>query len=226
MASSEGLGGRVEGSGRQFRGRHSHGARGREGERPRRDSPRPARERGADGGLDRSARPAGSEVPARAGEGAGIRPARDRPHPAGQKVLAAGIVLKEEVAQPTTDLLRSGKWRSVDFRRYDTKAFAPLIRPGKRHVLGAYIERIRRIFLSMGFTEIQGDFVLSAFWNFEALFQPQDHPARDQLDTFYLSKPAMMPLPDEGIVRRVAEAQENRGTNRVTRGGHTRRRDG
>src|SRR5437867_4387560 len=86
---------------------------------------------------------------------------------AGQKVLAAGIELTEEVAQPTADLLRSGKWRSVDFRRYDTKAFAPLIRPGKRHVLGAYIERIRRIFLSMGFTEIQGDFVLSAFWNFD-----------------------------------------------------------
>src|SRR3989475_1653295 len=146
--------------------------------------------------------------------------------PAGEKIVAAGLELKEEVAQPTTDLLRSGKWRGVDFRRYDTKAFAPLIRPGKRHVLGAYIERIRRIFLSMGFTEIQGDFVLSAFWNFDALFQPQDHPARDQLDTFYLSKPATMPLADEGIVRRVAEAQENRGTNRVTRGGHTRRRDG
>src|SRR6266704_5986272 len=69
---------------------------------------------------------------------------------AGQKVLAAGIELKEEVAQPTSDLSQSGKWKTVDFRRYDTKAFAPLIRPGKRHVLGAYIERIRRIFLSMG----------------------------------------------------------------------------
>jgi len=135
---------------------------------------------------------------------------------AGQKVLAAGIELKEEVAQPTTDLLRSGKWRGVDFRRYDTKAFAPLIRPGKRHVLGAYIERIRRIFLSMGFTEIQGDFVLSAFWNFDALFQPQDHPARDQLDTFYLSKPATMPLPDEGIVRGVAEAHETGGATGST----------
>src|SRR3989441_2534217 len=136
--------------------------------------------------------------------------------PAGQKVLAAGIELKEEVAQPTTDLLRSGKWRGVDFRRYDTKAFAPLIRPGKRHVLGAYIERIRRIFLSMGFTEIQGDFVLSAFWNFDALFQPQDHPARDQLDTFYLSKPAKMPLPDDEIVQRVAEAHETGGATGST----------
>src|SRR5947199_358428 len=84
------------------------------------------------------------------------------------------------------------------------------------NVLGAYIERIRRIFLSMGFTEIQGDFVLSAFWNFDALFQPQDHPARDQLDTFYLSQPATMPLPDEGIVRRVAEAHETGGSTGST----------
>jgi phenylalanyl-tRNA synthetase alpha chain len=136
--------------------------------------------------------------------------------PAGEKILAAGLELKEEVAQPTTDLLRSGKWRDVDFRRYDPKAFAPLIRPGKRHVLGAYIEKIRRIFLSMGFTEIQGDFVLPAFWNFDALFQPQDHPARDQLDTFYLSKPSKMPLPDEGVVRRVSEVHETGGSTGST----------
>lgn len=131
--------------------------------------------------------------------------------PAGERLLAAGLTLKEEVAQPTVDLLRSGKWRDVDFRRYDTRAFAPLIRPGKRHVLGAYIEKVRRIFLSMGFVEIDGDFVQSAFWNFDALFQPQDHPARDQLDTFYLEKPSTIPLPDEAIVRRVAEAHENGG---------------
>jgi phenylalanyl-tRNA synthetase alpha chain len=136
--------------------------------------------------------------------------------PAGEKILAAGLELKEEVAQPTTDLLRSGKWRDVDFRRYDAKAFAPLIRPGKRHVLGAYIEKVRRIFLSMGFTEIQGDFVLPAFWNFDALFQPQDHPARDQLDTFYLSQPSKMPLPDEGVVRRVAEVHETGGSTSST----------
>src|SRR2546422_8806611 len=95
-----------------------------------------------------------------------------------QKVLAVWYEMKEEVSHPTTDRWQSGKWKPVDFRLYDTKAFAPLIRPGKRHVLGAYIERIRRIFLSMGFTEIEGDFVLPAFWNFDALFQPQDHPAR------------------------------------------------
>jgi phenylalanyl-tRNA synthetase alpha chain len=130
---------------------------------------------------------------------------------AGEKLLAAGVTLKEEVAQPTSALLQSGKWREVDFRRYDTRAFAPLVRPGKRHVLAAYIEKVRRIFLSMGFTEIEGDFVQSAFWNFDALFQPQDHPARDQLDTFYLAKPSAVPLPDDAIVRRVADAHETGG---------------
>ncbi len=130
---------------------------------------------------------------------------------AGQKIVAAGLVVKEEVAQLDAKLLRSGRWREVAFRPYDTKAFAPLLRPGKRHVLSAYLERIRRIFLSLGFTEIAGDFVLPAFWVFDALFQPQDHPARDQLDTFYLERPDALPLPEERLVRRVAEVHETGG---------------
>ncbi|HYM39369.1 MAG TPA: phenylalanine--tRNA ligase subunit alpha [Thermoplasmata archaeon] len=131
--------------------------------------------------------------------------------PAGEKVLAAGIELKPEATLLTTDLLRDGKWRGVDFRRYDTRAFAPTVWPGKRHVLGAYLEKIRRIFLEMGFTEIDGDYVQSAFWNYDALFQPQDHPARDQLDSFYLSKPRTVALPEDAVVRRVAEAHETGG---------------
>ncbi len=131
--------------------------------------------------------------------------------PAGEKVVAAGLELKPEATVVTTDLLRDGKWRGVDFRRYDPKAFAPLAWPGKRHVLSAYLEKIRRIFLEMGFTEIDGDYVQSAFWNYDALFQPQDHPARDQLDSFYLAKPRTVPLPSDAIVRRVADAHETGG---------------
>lgn len=131
--------------------------------------------------------------------------------PAGERILAAGITLRPEVTQLTTEVLQSGKWRDADFRAYDPKAFAPLIRPGKRHVLGAYIERIRRIFLSMGFTEIAGDFVQPAFWVFDALFTPQDHPARDLLDTFYVVRPEKLPLPEDDIVRKVAEAHESGG---------------
>jgi phenylalanyl-tRNA synthetase alpha chain len=51
----------------------------------------------------------------------------------------------------------------------------------------------REIFLEMGFEEMPtNSFVESSFWNFDALFQPQQHPARDAHDTFFLSQPASM----------------------------------
>ena len=40
----------------------------------------------------------------------------------------------------------------------------------------------------LGFSEILGNMTQSSFWNFDALFTPQDHPARELQDTFYLEK--------------------------------------
>lgn len=46
----------------------------------------------------------------------------------------------------------------------------------------------RKIFVSMGFEEMPtNNYVESSFWNFDALFQPQQHPARDAHDTFFLT---------------------------------------
>ena len=130
---------------------------------------------------------------------------------AGRKVLARGVELKEEVAQLTPELITSGKWRSVEIRGYDVRAFAPTIHPGKVHILTEYVEKIRRIFIGMGFTEISGDWVQPAFWVFDALFQPQDHPARDVLDTLYTDAKAPLGLPADDVVRRVAEVHETGG---------------
>ncbi|HLE45969.1 MAG TPA: phenylalanine--tRNA ligase subunit alpha [Thermoplasmata archaeon] len=130
---------------------------------------------------------------------------------AGRRVLAGGVELKEEVAQLTPELLRTGRWKEVEIRPYDVRAFAPTVHPGKAHILSEYIERIRGIFLSMGFTEIQGDYVQNAFWVFDALFQPQDHPARDVLDTMYVDVATPPGLPADELVRRVAEVHETGG---------------
>lgn len=44
----------------------------------------------------------------------------------------------------------------------------------------------------MGFTEMPTNrYVESSFWNFDALFQPQQHPARDAHDTFFISSPSL-----------------------------------
>jgi len=94
--------------------------------------------------------------------------------------------LKISVSQLTPEMLKTGDWKDLTFRKYDAEIYIKPKYPAKKHPLRRVIDEIRSIFLEMGFEEISGDFVESAFWNFDALFQPQDHPARDMHDTFYL----------------------------------------
>ncbi len=52
------------------------------------------------------------------------------------------------------------------------------------------------------------NYVESSFWNFDALFQPQQHPARDEHDTFFISDPARASIPDPEYMKRVREVHE------------------
>ncbi len=68
----------------------------------------------------------------------------------------------------------------------DVEAKVPDIFVGRTHPLKDTIDEIREIFVTLGFSEINGNMTQSSFWNFDALFTPQDHPARELQDTFYL----------------------------------------
>ncbi|KYK28176.1 MAG: phenylalanine--tRNA ligase subunit alpha [Candidatus Proteinoplasmatales archaeon SG8-5] len=126
----------------------------------------------------------------------------------GQALVNRGIELVDEVSQVTPQLIQSGEWRSKTIRRYDIGTFAPDISGGKVHPLQYFIEKARRIFLNMGFEEIEYGFVQSSFWNMDALFTAQDHPVRDLQDTLYLKRPASIELPDADLVGRVKEMHE------------------
>jgi phenylalanyl-tRNA synthetase alpha chain len=95
--------------------------------------------------------------------------------------------------------LESGAWKDPNFklRPFDVTLAARDVYPAKIHPLRKIIEQTRTAFLEMGFAEVVSPMVESAFWNFDALFQPQDHPARDMQDTFYMRDPATAPLPGE-----------------------------
>jgi len=114
-----------------------------------------------------------------------------------------------EVTQLTPEMIATGKWREVKFRMYDVTLPVKPRYPGKEHPLQRVIAEARRAFLEMGFEETSSPVVETAFWDFDALFQPQDHPAREMQDTFYLSVPESGRLPDEELVRRVALTHEN-----------------
>jgi phenylalanyl-tRNA synthetase alpha chain len=97
----------------------------------------------------------------------------------------------------TPEDLESGAWREIKLRPYDVTLAARDVYPAKIHPLRKIIEQTRRAFLEMGFAEVASPMIESAFWNFDALFQPQDHPARDMQDTFYMRWPTEAPLPGE-----------------------------
>ncbi|MFO8110627.1 MAG: phenylalanine--tRNA ligase subunit alpha [Thermoplasmata archaeon] len=129
----------------------------------------------------------------------------------GYKALRGGIELKPEITQLTSEIIRTGAWEEAHIRPYDIKAFAPTKFGGKKHPLRREIEEIRRVFLEMGFTEIKYDFIQPAFWNMDALFIPQDHPARDLQDTHYLKRPARTEV---DAVENVKDMHETGGNTR------------
>ena len=69
------------------------------------------------------------------------------------------------------------------------------------------IDEIREIFFNLGFDEDNGDILESAFWNFDSLFQPQDHAAREMQDTFYVKNPLTCDLPDSEVVELTSQAR-------------------
>ncbi|XP_028166464.1 phenylalanine--tRNA ligase alpha subunit [Ostrinia furnacalis] len=92
----------------------------------------------------------------------------------------------------TSEMLLTGSWKNLDFKPYNFDALGQPPECGHLHPLLKVRSEFREIFLEMGFTEMPTNmYVESSFWNFDALFQPQQHPARDAHDTFFISNPAV-----------------------------------
>lgn len=131
--------------------------------------------------------------------------------PAGQAMVDQGIELEAQLSQLTHEHLLSGAWKAARFAPYDVDTHAAVPESGGRHPLSRLIQQIRLIFLEMGFSEIGGDYVESAFWNMDALFIPQDHPARELQDTLYLSNPETIELTDDELIKKIKALQEHGG---------------
>ncbi|RDB22806.1 Phenylalanine--tRNA ligase alpha subunit [Hypsizygus marmoreus] len=112
----------------------------------------------------------------------------------------------------TVDMLTSGAWKTSTFKKYNFDAEGVPTYGGALHPLLKVREEIRNIFLEMGFAEMPtSSFVESGFWCFDALFVPQQHPARDLQDTFYLSDPKQSLPPEPEYYKRVSTVHEHGG---------------
>ncbi len=113
-----------------------------------------------------------------------------------------------EIAQLTPDIIKSGEWKNRTFRKYDVNAPAPTVYPGKKQPYNQVIESVKQKLIGLGFQEMRGPMVEEFFWNCDALFMPQDHPARSIHDVLLLKKPSMGNLPDENLVSKVKATHE------------------
>ena len=109
----------------------------------------------------------------------------------------SGRFVKEET-DLTADMLTSGAWKTAKLKPYNFRAKGAVIPTGALHPLNKVRQEFREIFFEMGFEEMPTNrYVETGFWNFDALFVPQQHPARDIQDTFFISDPPKADPPRE-----------------------------
>ena len=107
----------------------------------------------------------------------------------------------------TSAMLKSGSWKNKKFRSYNLQEPAPKVYAGKRHFSNEAVDYIKKVWIEMGFKEMTGPIVESEFWNFDALFVPQDHPAREMQDTFFINKKTN--IKEKNILSNVKKTHEN-----------------
>ena len=122
--------------------------------------------------------------------------------------IAGENISSDSIGEITSDLIKTWN-KSRKIRKYDLSISVPKIYGGKRHFTQQSISYAKQIWLDFGFKEMDGKIAVSSFWNFDALFTPQDHPAREMQDTFFL-KGVEAQLPDKKLVENVKMAHEGR----------------
>jgi len=126
----------------------------------------------------------------------------------GKTLTNSKIEVSESIESLTPSIIKAGSWKDKKFRKYDVTSRVPSISGGKIHFVNDALDYIKQIWLDLGFKEMTGNFVESAFWDLDVLFVPQDHPAREMQDTFYLKGKAEL---DSGMMAKVKEIHETGG---------------
>ena len=126
-----------------------------------------------------------------------------------EQLMNQGLV--EEVSQLSPELLKDGSWRQKRFRKYTISLRAPRVGTGKKHPYREFLDTVKAKLVSMGFQEMRGALVETEFWNMDALFMPQFHPARDIHDVYFVKQPTHAAVADESILSKVGKVHENGG---------------
>jgi len=115
---------------------------------------------------------------------------------------------KKEAARLTPEMLKDGSWRKVGFRKYAIGLKPSRIGVGKKHPYREFLDLVKAKFVGMGFEEMRGPLVENEFWDMDALYMPQFHPARDIHDVYFVKEPTHSPPIKEPFLKQVRQVHE------------------
>ncbi len=128
----------------------------------------------------------------------------------GRDEVKRGLQAEQTVSQLTSQDIATGRWRSLRLRRYNIQAPVQATWPGKVQPYNQFLDELKRRLVALGFQEMTGPTVEYMFFNCDALFMPQDHPAREIHDMFFLKDPRYGDLTRyREYLLNVKEAHEN-----------------
>jgi len=138
----------------------------------------------------------------------GNLPAEERKE-AGQKINEAknwvGEQLEEAKARLAIKSMESTLIKeALDITLPGKKIAKPL---GRLHPITTTMKQLEDLFINLGFTVVEGPFIESVFHNFDALNTPQNHPSRDESDTFYVREDLVLRTHTSPMQIRVMENQ-------------------
>ena len=119
--------------------------------------------------------------------GMGALPAEERPA-MGQLVNQLRQELEQAVSEKTQAIQNQLQEEKLAAEQLDVTMPGKTVKSGGLHPLNVVLNDIIDIFQSMGFDVVDGPEVETDYYNFQALNVPEDHPARDRQDTFYLAE--------------------------------------
>jgi phenylalanyl-tRNA synthetase alpha chain len=109
--------------------------------------------------------------------------------PKGLRVAQQGITVLPETSKLTPEMLATGSWRQTRLRRYDVRADVAASWPGKKQPYKRFLDELKWKLIALGFKEMTGPIVETMFFNCDALYMPQDHPAREVHDLYLVKSP-------------------------------------
>lgn len=122
----------------------------------------------------------------------------------GQEIISSFKDL-DLVDTVTSEMLKKKDFKNKEFRHYDTSIPTSIKNIGRLHPMHEANDILTQVFIELGFKEMEGPIVESEFWCFDTLWIPQDHPAREDQDTFYIGEQADV---DKELIEKVREMHE------------------